>query len=1030
MIRALVATCLQRRWWVAAIAAVVLVAGFVEARRAPVDAFPEFAPPLVEVQTEAPGLSSLEVENLITTPIESALAGTSFSTTVRSRSVLGLSSVIVVFEQGTDLFVARQLVQERLPRAQALLPAAARTPSMLAPVSSTSRILKIGLTSKTLSQTDITDLVDWAVRPRLLAIAGVANVAVWGARTREYTIRIDPIRLEVAGVSMEETLRALQGATALLPGGYLDGPLQRMPVQHVATASSVHELGAVAIATKGGAVIHLNDVASVTDSFPPPIGDAVVNDQPGLLLIIEKQPWGNTVEITKRVDQALAALRPALPGVEIDAGIFRPASFIQRSIANLETAMVIGCALVILILFLFLWSWRTALISAVAIPLSLGVAILVLRATGTTINTMILAGFVIALGEVVDDAIIDVENILRRLRENHLLATPRSALAIALDASLEVRSAVVYATAIVVLVFLPVWFLDGVAGTFFRPLAFAYGLGVLASMVVALTATPALSLLLLPGVLGQPQRSPLMRWLEAKYQVLLPKLLRKTRLLVWSGAACLAVATIGFFRLSNAFLPDFRENDFLMHWVAQPGTSLPALQRTTLRISRELRAIPGIQSFGAHLGRAESADEIVGPNFAELWVHVDPAQDHDHAVAQVQAAIARYPGLRRDVETYLRERVDEVITGTSGAIVVRVLGPNLSALRQAADSIAARIRTVAGVASVRVEQQALVPEVRVEARPEAAALGFLAGDVRRAVALLIRGERVGEIIRDGRSIPIVARGPDLVDQDPSALQDTIITSATGARARVGDVGTLTIASTPNAVPHEGGTRRIDISVTVNGDLGTAAKGVAEAVRAVPLPPAHRAEVLGEWREREAAKSRLLWLALMSLTLIVAILYSDVKTWRRTVLVVASLPFALVGGVAGAWLSGGVLSLGSLVGLVTVLGIAARNGILLVSHYRQLEAEGEALGYPLIVRGTIERLGPIVMTALATALALVPLVIAGNQPGHEIEHPMAVVILGGLVSSTLMNLVLMPAMYLRFSQPPSASDQPVAAKMVA
>ena len=1030
MIRLLVETCLTRRWLVAALAACVLVAGFVTARRAPVDAFPEFAPPLVEVQTEAPGLSSLEVENLITTPIESALAGTSFATTVRSRSVLGLSSVVVVFEQGTDLFVARQLVQERLPRAQALLPATARTPSMLAPVSSTSRILKIGLTSPTLSQTDITDLVNWTVRPRLLAIAGVANVAVWGAREREYTVRIDPTRLEIAGVSMEETLRALQGATAPLPGGYLDGPLQRLPVQHVAAAASVRELEALAIATRGGAVTHLRDVASVIDGFPPPIGDAVVNDQPGLLLIIEKQPWGNTVEITKRVDAALTGLRRALPGVEVDAAIFRPAAFIERSIANLETAMVIGCGLVVIILFLFLWSWRTALISAVAIPLSLGVAVLILRATGTTLNTMILAGFVIALGEVVDDAIIDVENILRRLRDNQALATPRPALRVALDASLEVRSAVVYATAIVVLVFLPVWFLDGIAGAFFRPLALAYGLGVLASMVVALTVTPALSLLLLPRVLGQPKHSPLMRYLEAKYQVLLPKVLRKPGILVCSGTAVLVVATVGFFSLSNAFLPDFRENDFLMHWVAQPGTSLPALQRTTLRISRDLRAIPGIKSFGAHLGRAESADEIVGPNFAELWVHVDPTKDHDRTVAQVQAAIARYPGLRRDVETYLRERVDEVITGASGAIVVRILGPNATSLRQGADLIAARIRSVAEVTSVRVEQQVVVPELRVELRPEGAALGFLAGDVRRAVTLLLRGERVGEIMRDGRAIPIVARGPVLVGEDPSALRDAFITSATGARAHVGDVANLTIAPTPNAVPHEGGTRRIDVSVAVRGDLAAAAKGVEAAVRSVPLPPAHRAEVLGEWREREAAKSRLVWLALVALTLIVGILYSDLKTWRRTALVVASLPFALVGGVAGAWLAGGVLSLGSLVGLVTVLGIAARNGILLVSHYRQLEHEGEVFGYQLIVRGTLERLGPIVMTALATALALVPLVVAGNQPGHEIEHPMAVVILGGLVSSTVMNLILMPAMYLRFSEPARANAQSVAAEMVA
>ncbi len=1018
MIKALLEACLKGRFIVAAVALLLLVAGYMAARGAPIDAFPEFAPPLVEVQTEAAGLSSVEVEQLVTAPLEGALAGTSFSTTVRSRSVLGLSSVVTLFEPGTDLFVARQLVQERIARVLPLLPATVSSPVVLAPVSSTSRMLKIGLTSSSLSQTDLTDLAYWVVRPRLMSIAGVANVAVWGAREREYTVRIDPVRLEAAGLTMDETTRALQGALTPLPGGYIDGPLQRFSVQHVPTAASLSAIAELPVIARNGLVIRVRDVASVEDHYPPPIGDAVVNDQPGLLLIVEKQPWGNTQQMTRQIDEELSALTPQLPNVEVDATIFRPASFIERSISNLETAMLIGCALVIAVLFLFLWSWRTALISALAIPLSLGVAMLVLRASGVTLNTMILAGLVIALGEVVDDAIIDVENIQKRLRENQILGTPRPILRVALDASLEVRSAVVYATAIVILVFLPVWFLEGVSGAFFRPLAMAYALAVLASLAVALTVTPALCLIFLPATLTEQRRSPLLRWLELRYERLLPRALAVPRIWIGLGAASVLLSAMGFLGLKAALLPEFRENDFLMHWVAQPGTSLTALQRTALRVSPELRAIPGVQSFGAHLGRAEAADEVVGPNFGELWIHVDPSANHEHAADAVRQTIARYPGLRRDVETYLRERIDEVIAGSSGAIVVRISGPDLAALRQAANDLAERIRGVPDVASVRVEQQSLVPELRVEPTAEAPALGFLPGDIRRAVTLLVRGERVGEIIRQGRSVPVVVRGPGEVREDLSELARTPMVAASGARARLRDVATLTLAPTPNMVPHEDGERRIDVAVSIHGALDVAAKAIEEVVTSAPLPAGHHADVLGEWRERERANVRLSWLSLVAFALVILVLYSDLGSHRRTALVALSLPFALVGGVGAAWLTGGVLSLGSLVGLVTVLGIASRNGILLVSHYRHLEENGMPFGQSLIIQGTVDRLGPIVMTALATGLALVPLVVAGHKPGHEIEHPMAVVILGGLVSSTLMNLIIMPALYARYGAAPS------------
>ncbi len=1012
MMQALVRSCLKARFLVVIAAAGLMVVGYRASRSVHIDAFPEFAAPMVEVQTEAPGLSSLEVETTVTTPLENVLAGTPFVDTVRSKSVLGMSSIVLLFDRGTDLLVARQMVQERLGPAAATLPMAARAPVMIAPMSSTSRVLKIGLTSETLTQTDISDTVRWTLRPKILAVPGVSNVQVWGHRQRQFDVVVDPARLEASATTLDELSAAVRDATTPISAGLVDGPLQRMALQHITLVQNLGDLAELPIASRNGAVVRVKDVADVQDSYPPLIGEAVVNDVPGVLLVINKHPWGNTLEVTKGVDDVLANLAKAMPGIDVDASVFRPATFIERSIANLEHAMLVGAIFVVLVIAVFAWSIRTAIISVIAIPLSLAIAALVLAALGGTLNTMVLAGLVIALGEVVDDAIIDVENILRRLRENRELPQPKSILEVALYASLEVRSAVVYATLIVVLVFLPVWFLGGVSGAFFRPLAFAYGVCVLASMVVAMTVTPALSVLLLPKELERKGESPVMRWLSAGYERVLPTLLARDRTIIGGGLALIVAAAIAFTGLDSSFLPEFKENDFLMHWVAEPGVSIDAVSRTAQRASKELRAIEGVESFGAHIGRAEAGDEIVGQNFAELWIHVADGTDHEHVASTVRATIDRYPGLRRDLETYLRERIEEVVSGAAGSIVIRLMGPTFEGLREGAEALAARVRDLDGVKNVQVERQGVVPNILVTPREEAAALGFLPGDIRRITSTLVRGDRVGETFREGRSIPILVRGPDSVRQDPSSLRETWISSPRGARARVADVAKVEVSPTPGSVAHEDAERRLDISIHVSGNLGSVAKSVESAVADTALAPGHHAEVLGEWRERSEALRRLLGFSMVSLFLILGVLYVDLQSVRLTALVAASLPFALVGGVAGAWLGGGVLSLGSLVGLVTVLGIAARNGILLVAHYRQLEGEGAE---DVVMRGSLERIGPIIMTALATALALVPLVISGNEPGHEIEHPMAVVILGGLVSSTALNLVAMPALYRRFAK---------------
>ncbi|AKT42705.1 efflux RND transporter permease subunit [Chondromyces crocatus] len=1020
MMRALVAACLHQRAIVLCLALVLVVLGVQRVRNIPVDVFPEFAPPRVEVQTEAPGLSSQEVEALVTDPIERALQGVPFVEALRSKSVAGLSSVVLLFAQDADVLQVRQLVQERLARTAPQLPAVALAPVMMAPVSSTSRIMKIGLTSPTKDQVDLTDLARWVVRPRLLSIPGVANVAIWGERPRQLQVVVDPATLRTAGVRLDDVLQVARATVVPASGGFIDTPQQRLGVAVHPAAVTPEQLGAAAIPRQRLSTIPLDEIAEVREGFPPPIGDAVVNDQPGLLLIVEKQPWGNTLEVTRNVEAALEALRPGLPDVEIDPAIFRPASFVERALGNLGEALLLGCILVILVLGAFLYDLRTAFISVVAIPASLLAAAVIMNALLGTIDTMTLAGLAVALGEVVDDAIIDVENVLRRLALEKKSPNPRPALVVVLEASLEVRSAVVHATAIVILVFLPVFFLDGLAGAFFRPLAGAYVLAILASLVVALTVTPALCLLLLPQAIGKHRTSPVALALQTALMPVITRVVRHPRAALGATFVALLGAGTAVPLLGESFLPDFRENDFLMHWVAKPGTSLDELRRTSIRASKELRSIDGIRHFGAHLGRAEAADEVVGANFAELWISVDPAVDLDTTTAAVQRVVDGYPGLQRDVQTYLHERMKEVLSGGSGSIVVRIQGQELDLLREEAAAVAQVLKAVEGTTNVKIEPQVLVPQIDVHLRPDALArAGLSALDVQTLLRTVLQGTRVGEVTVSGMLREVVVVGEPRLRTDVAALQALVLVAPSGAETRLGDVAEITLGNAPNVVQHEGGRRRIDVSCDAAGhDLGDVARKVQTAVEGVTMAPGHHAEILGEYEARNAAQSRLALLSGVALLGILLVLHLEFQTLRLTLMVFSTLPLALVGGVVAVLTTGGVISLGSLVGFVTVLGIAARNGVMLVSHFLHLEREeGMPFGVPLILRGVRERLTPIAMTALATGLALVPLVAGGAQPGQELEHPMAVVILGGLVSSTLLNLFAVPCAYLLLARSP-------------
>lgn len=1025
--RSIVGWSLRFRFLVVFLAAAMMFFGFRELRDAPVDVFPEFAPPRVEVQTPAPGLPSTEVESLVTIPLENALNGMEGVDVMRSKSVDQLSSIELIFSPGTDLMRARQLVSERLATARPALPAFAASPHILQPLSATSRVMMIGISSKELSQIDMSTIAYWKIRARLLRVPGVANVAIWGHRKQMLHVRVDPERLRAQNVPLDRVtqvtsdaldagvLRYLTG-THIGTGGFIDTPDQRLGIRHVLPDISPEGMAKVLIEQRDGKPLTVGDVADVTVGHEIPFGDAVINDGPGLLLVVDKLPWGNTLEVTRGVDEALDELRPGLGGLEIDSTIFRPASFVETAIHNLTKAMVIGAILVILILVIFLFEWRTALISVVAIPLSLVGAGLVLTLLGETINVMILAGLVIAIGVVVDDAIIDVENIWRRLRQHRDEGSDRSTVRIILDASIEVRSAIVHATLMDVVVLAPVFLLEGLSGAFFRPLALSYVLAVLASMVVALTVTPAMALILLANSPPGRRQSPFVRWLQHGYVRILSRIVNHPR---WAFAAIGSVFLAGLVVLpflGQSLLPDFKERDFLMHWVTEPGTSHPEMVRITTQGSRELRSIPGVRNFGAHIGQATAADEVVGMNFAENWISVDPQADYDATVAAIRETVNGYPGLYRDVQTYLKERTREVLAGSSDAIVLRVYGQDLGVLRAKAEEMRKILSQIDGVVEEHVELQVDQPQLQIKTDLAAAErYEIKPGDIRRALGVVLASQETGDLYYGGKVYDVRVIGTPLVRHSLTSIRDLLIDTPSGGTVRLADVADVRIMPTPSEIHREKLSRRIDVSANVRGrDLGSVVSELKGRLQGVQFPREYHVELLGEYAERQTAQNRLFIFGVAAALGVFFILFAAFGSLRLAALAFFTLPSALVGGVLAAYIGGGVISLGSLVGFLTVFGIAARNGIMLMSHYQHLERqEGEIFGPELVLRGARERLSPILMTALATGLALVPLAIAGDIPGHEIEHPMAVVILGGLVTSTLLNLFMVPALYLRF-----------------
>jgi len=1015
------------------VALAVMITGVLQLREMPVDILPEFSPPYVEIQTEALGLSAEEVEQLITVPMEqSLLNGVAWLDTIRSESVPGLSSIRIYFEPGTDLYQARQMVAERLTQAYSL-PPVSKPPVMIQPLSSTSRFMIVGLSSQELSLIELSVLARWTITPRLLGVPGVANVAIWGQRERQLQVQIDPQRMQAQGITLQQVLRTTGNSLWVSPlsfiqastpgtGGFIDTPNQRLGIWHVLPITTPEDLSKVPI--EGAPMILLGDVATVVEDHQLMVGDAVINDGPSLLLVINKAPGANILDVTRDVEAAFADLQPGLGGVEVDTQLFRPASFVEMAMSNLGNSLLISSLLIIIVLFVFLYDWRLVLIGVIVIPLSLVAAGLVLHLRGETLNMLTIAGLVVAVSMIIDDVIIDMENIARRMRENRV-RTQKSIASTILNATSEMRNTVFFATLILVLAVLPLFFLNGTSAAFLRPLALSYVLALFASMLVALVVTPALSMIFLSDISFEQRLSPVRPWLQRMYERGLNRFVNAPRLALIVVSVLLVVGLLAVpFLKSERLLPSFTEPNILVHLDGPSGTARLEMDRVVARVTTELRAIAGVRNVGAHIGRATFADQTSAINSAEIWVTLDPSADHDAAVSTIQNIINGYPGLSSEVTTYLQRTLAEAIPGTGEDMVVRVFGEDLSTLENQTVTVKDAIAGVDGVVDLEVNNPVAEATLEIKVDLERAqAYGIKPGDVRRAAAVVFSGIRVGSLFEDQKVFDVLVMSIPEARQNLDDINAMLIDTPSGGHVRLEDVADVSIVSAPQVIRRQDVSPYLDITFNVEGrDLGAVTADIERTLDTMAFPLEYHAEILGV-NPAIAASSQRVWVAIMiTLAGILLLLQASFHSWKLALVSLLTIPASLAGAVLAAHLvNGSILTLGSVLGMLAVLGIAIRNSVMLVSRYERLEHEGEAFGARLIVSGANEQTAPVVMTALITALVFLPFALSNNVAGHEILRPMAFVILGGLVTTTLINLFVLPVLYFRFGEASREAD---------
>ena len=1032
LLNSIVRHSLRFRGIVIALSVVFTVYALYRLTQAKYDVFPEFAPPQAVIQTEAPGLSPEQVEVLVTQPIENAVNGMSGIEALRSSSIQGLSVLTITFQSATDIYLARQLVTERLATLSGHLPQGIKPPSMTPLVPTTGLVLAIGLTSDKRTQMELRTFADWTMKQRLLAIPGVAKVTVFGGDAKQIQIQIRTDRLIQYRLAIEDVLTAARRATGVQGAGFIDTENQRVVLQTEGQSLTPSEISKTVLLHQGSKLVRLGDVANVTEAPEPPVGTATIQGKAGIILMVSSQYGSNILEVTRRVETAVEELRPAVAaeGIELRTDIFRPATFVERAIANISTSLLLGGVMVIVVLFLFLFNLRTAAISCTAIPLSLLAGVVSLDYLGLPLNTMTLGGLAIAIGEVVDDAVIGVENILRRLRENRRAGNPKSVFRVVLDASVEVRTAVVYATFAVVLVFIPILTISGLAGKLFAPLGVAYIFAILASLAVALTVTPALSFVLLGNEHLETRESFVAVWLKAKYLILLKKIEQHAKAVI-IGVAFLVLAGIAAIQvLGGGFLPELREGHFVIHVSAVPGTSLEESSRFGRRLSDELLKLPYVRTVAQRVGRAEKADDTWGTHYSEFEVDLKELDggEMEQAQAEIRRALASFVGVNSAVKTFLTERVEETLSGYTASVVINIYGNNLDVIDAKAQQTAKVLSSIPSATDVQVQSPPGMPLLAVRLRKDdLLKWGFNAKDVLDAVQTAYQGTDVGQVYDGNRVFTIAV----ILDAQQRHSIDNVgnlpLRNSDGTYVRLRQLADVYETSGRYVVLHLGARRVQTITCNVSGrDL---ASFVDEAKRrlasSVLLPAGMYFEFGGAAAAQAQSKQDLIIHSLLAGAGIVVLLFVALKNLRNLLLVLVNLPLALVGGVLAVFFSGGLITLGSMVGFVTLFGITMRNSIMLISHYEHLvTVEGMTWGLEAALRGASERLVPILMTALVTALGLLPMAIGSGSAGREIEGPMAIVILGGLFTSTVLNLLVLPTLalrYGRFAMPSSSAE---------
>ncbi len=1004
------------------VGALLLIAyGAANLRRLPVDVFPDLNKPAVTLMTEAGGMAPEEVEQLVTFPVESAMNGMPGVTRVRSVSGIGLSIVFVEFDWGSDIYLNRQQVAERLALVREQLPEGI-TPQM-GPISSImGEIMLIALPADParVSPMQVREYADWVVRPRLLTVPGVAQVIPIGGEVKQYRVEPNVAQMRALELSLEGIEAALRGFAANTSGGFLERGAAEFLIRNIGRTSRLEDLQNLALTARNGQPILLRQVADVRFAAGVKRGDASFNARPAVIVSVQKQPGTDTVRLTRAIESALDDIGKAMPaGLARPEILFKQAAFIEASIANVEEALRDGAILVTVVLFLFLLNFRTTFISLTAIPVSILVTIVVFRYFGLSINTMTLGGLAIAIGELVDDAVVGVENVLRRLKQNHAGTQPRPVLSVIADATLEVRSAIVYATLIIVLVFVPLFALPGMEGRLFAPLGVAYIVSILASMVVSVTLTPVLAYYLLPRMkrLGHGD-SPLVTKLKAW----------DTKVLHWSfdhagvvlGAALIAIAlaaaAVPFF--ARSFLPPFNEGTLTINALLNPGASLSESNRVGELAEKVILEVPEVVKVGRRTGRAELDEHAEGVHYSELDVDLKAsARPREVVLQDLRTRLAALPA-SISIGQPISHRLDHLLSGVRAQIALKIFGDDLDTLRALAADLRERLSDIDGLTDLAVEKQVLIPQLKIELDHAATArYGVSPAVVLKSLQTMVDGERVAQIIEGNRRFDLLVRLPDS-ERGIQKLGALLIETPAG-RVPLSLLARLEEGDGPNQVSRDNGRRRIVISGNSNGrDLAAIVADIRAAVAAKPLPEGYFTSLEGQFQAQEEAQALITWLSLISLTLIFLVLYARYRSTVLALMIMGNIPLALVGSVVALWLSGQPLSVAALVGFVTLAGISTRNGILKISHYINLCAfEGEAFGKPMIVRGSLERLTPVLMTALVAAFALVPLLLAADAPGKEILHPVAVVIFGGLVSSTLLDTVVTPVMFHRWGRKP-------------